>query len=315
MQLVLSVGAVETSPRMKPTHAALAVIVAIVWGVNFVIIHVGLETFPPLLFASIRFVFVAFPAIFFVGRPGVSWKAVVGIGLFMSAGQFGLLFTAIHIGLPAGLASLVLQVQAPFTILFAVAFLGERPARAQLVGVAVAIAGIAIIASGRSEGVPLLGLALCIAAGASWGTGIVFARKARPQRPVPLLVWTALVPPLPLAALSLAFEGSGEWSDAVSGLGTSGILALLYIVVLSTFFGYGAWNMLLGRYDASLVAPFTLLVPPVGIVAAWAALGESPNAAEIVGAVIVLGGVALTTGAFRRFRRAGRRSLRSAVSA
>jgi O-acetylserine/cysteine efflux transporter len=299
---------------MKPKDALLAVTVAVVWGVNFVIIHVGLETFPPLLFASIRFLFVAFPAIFFVGRPGVSWKAVVGIGAFMSAGQFGLLFTAIHIGLPAGLASLVLQVQAPFTILFAIAYLGERPARAQLAGVGVAIAGIAIIASGRSAGVPLLGLALCVAAGASWGTGNVIARKARPTKPVALLVWTALVPPLPLAALSLAFEGTGDWSDAASGLGAGGILALLYIVVLSTFFGYGAWNMLLGRYDASLVAPFTLLVPPVGIVAAWLALGESPNAAEIAGAVVVLAGVALTTGVLK-LRRAGRRSLRSPASA
>jgi O-acetylserine/cysteine efflux transporter len=161
---------------MKPQHTVLAVAVAIVWGVNFVIIHVGLESFPPLFFASIRFLFVAFPAVFLVGRPQVSWKVVLGVGAFMSAGQFGLLFTAIHIGLPAGLASLVLQVQAVFTIAFAVAFLGERPGRAQLVGAGVAVAGLGVIAAGRSAGVPLLALALCVAAGASWGTGNVIVR-------------------------------------------------------------------------------------------------------------------------------------------
>jgi O-acetylserine/cysteine efflux transporter len=299
---------------MRPAHALLAVLVAVAWGVNFVVIHVGLDSFPPLLFAALRFTITALPAVLIVGKPRVPWRTVLGVGAFMSAGQFGLLFVAIDQGLPAGLASLVLQLQAVFTIALAVAFLGERPGRAQLGGAAVALAGIGVIAAGRTAAVPLFAIALCVAAGASWGIGNVIMRKARPPAPLSLIVWASLVPPLPLAALSLSFEGTGEWSAAFTQLDASGLLALAYIVVVSTFFGYGSWALLMGRYPASTVAPFTLLVPVVGIAAAWVALAETPGAAELIGAAIVLVGLALTTGAVTTAR-AGRRSPQTAASA
>src|SRR5215211_7410066 len=113
--------------RMPPRHIALAVAVMVVWGVNFVVIHVGLQSFPPLLFVALRFACVAVPGVFLVKRPNVGWRWVVAIGAATSAGQFALLFTAMHLGMPAGLASLVLQLQAVFTVVLAVAVLGERP--------------------------------------------------------------------------------------------------------------------------------------------------------------------------------------------
>jgi O-acetylserine/cysteine efflux transporter len=264
--------------------------------VNFVVIHVGLRDFPPLLFAALRFLLVALPAVFFVGRPRVRARSVVGVGLFVSAGQFGLLFTAIHEGLPAGLASLVLQLQAVFTVALAVVVLGERPGVRQLAGSAVALSGIGIIAAGRAEGIPLLALALCIGAAASWGVGNVITRHARPPDAIALLVWSSLVPPIPLTVLSLALDGPARVGDALTGAGAGGLLALAYIVLASTFFGYGVWTWLLGQYPASTVAPFTLLVPVAGIAAAWLSLGEQPNAAELAGAVVVLGGLGLTSG-------------------
>jgi O-acetylserine/cysteine efflux transporter len=281
-------------------HSLLAVAVAVCWGVNFVVIDVGLDAFPPLLFAALRFALTALPAVLLVGAPGVPWRVVAGVGLFTSAGQFALLFVAIDQGMPAGLASLVLQVQAVFTIGLAVGLLGERPSAGHLAGAACATAGIGVIAAGRAEGVPLVALGLTVAAAASWAAGNVVTRVARPTRPVALVVWSSLVPPLPLAALSLALEGgTGAWADAVTGLDAGGAFALAYIVVLSTFFGYGAWAWLLGRHPASAVAPFTLLVPVVGILAAWAALGERPTAASLAGGVLVLLGLALATGALR----------------
>jgi len=59
--------------------------------VNFVVIEIGLESFPPLLFAALRFGLVALPAVFFVPRPDVRWTVVVAVGLFICVGQFGLL--------------------------------------------------------------------------------------------------------------------------------------------------------------------------------------------------------------------------------
>ena len=280
---------------MPPRHVLLALAVAVVWGVNFVVIHVGLQSFPPLLFAALRFAAIALPGLFLVGRPGVSWRWVVAIGATLSAGQFGLLFSAMHLGMPAGLASLVLQLQAVFTVALAIVFLGERPGRRRVAGMAVALAGIGVIALGRSAGVPLVALALCVGAAASWGVGNVCTRLAKPPDAMALLVWSSLIPPIPLAALSLAIEGPAEWSAAFAGLEASGVLALAYVVVLSTVFGFGAWTWLLGRHEASRVAPFTLLVPVVGIAAAWIALAEVPNVAELVGAGLVLAGLGLTT--------------------
>jgi O-acetylserine/cysteine efflux transporter len=275
---------------MPRSHVALATAVAVIWGVNFVVIHVGLEHFPPLLFAALRFCLVAL-ALPFVPRPGVPVRYVIAVGVFLSAGQFGLLFLGIDKGMPAGLASLVLQLQAAFTVGLAILLLSERPRPAQLAGGALAFAGIGIIAAGRAAAVPLGAVALTVGAAASWGLGNIATRKARSPNPLGLLVWSSLVPPLPLLTLSFLTERG----DALA-LDAGGVLALLYVVVLSTLLGFGAWAWLMSRHPASTVAPFTLLVPPVGVAAAWLALDEQPTAGELVGALVVLAGIALTVG-------------------
>jgi O-acetylserine/cysteine efflux transporter len=284
---------------MPRRHVLLALAVAVVWGVNFVVIHVGLDSFPPLLFAALRFTVTALPLVFFVRRPSIDWRWIVAVGTFLSAGQFALLFVAMDRGLPPGLASLVLQLQALFTIGLAVAFIGERPRRGQLAGAAVALAGIGVIAAGRSSEVPLLGLALCVGAAASWGVGNVCTRLAKAPDAFALMVWSSLVPPIPLAVLSLLLEGPRAAGDAFARLDLSGVLALLYVVVGATMFGYGSWAWLLRRHEASRVAPFALLVPVAGIATAWIALNERPGAAELAGAVLVLAGLAIAVRAFR----------------
>src|SRR3954454_9585661 len=220
---------------MPARHVLLALAIAVVWGVNFVVIHVGLADFPPLLFVALRFALIAFPAVLFVSRPNVPLRWVLAIGLFLSAGQFGLLFVAMDQGLPAGLASLVLQVQVLFTIALAVVVLGERPRRLQVAGALIALGGIAVIALGRGGDVPLGALALSIGAAASWGVGNICTRRAQAPDAVALLVWASLIPPLPLAALSLAL---GEGAPSI-GLG--GMFAVLYVVAGATFFGFGSW--------------------------------------------------------------------------
>ena len=281
---------------MPRRHAILALVVAVCWAVNFVVIEIGLDSFPPLLFAALRFGLTAFPAIFFVPRPDVRWPAVVAVGLFICVGQFGVLFVAMNIGLPAGLASVIAPLQPVFTIPLAVVALGERPSLRQVVGVAVAIAGLATIAAGRAHGVPLLAVALGVASAASWGCGNVVTRAAGTKRPFSLLVWSSLVAPVPLLGLSLVFESVGRWHKAASSVGASGIAALAYVVVVSTFFGYGTWYRLMSRYPASTVAPFTLLVPVIGILTAWLVRGEHPTWGELLGSLVVLVGLGLALG-------------------
>jgi O-acetylserine/cysteine efflux transporter len=284
---------------VPPRHIALAVAVALVWGVNFVVIDVGLESFPPLLFVALRFALIALPGLLLVGRPDVRAREVILVGTFLSAGHFGLLFVGMDQGMPAGLASLVLQLQIVFTIGLAFLILNERVTRRQVAGGAVSLAGMGVIAAGRAEGIPLAALGLTVAAAASWGIGNVITRRAQAKDAAALLVWSSLVPPIPLALLSLGVEGPSAIEHAFSHLDAGGVLALLYVVIVSTAFGFGAWTWLLRAHAAARVVPFALVVPVAGLLSAWIALGETPNGPELVGSAIVLAGLAVTVLAMR----------------
>src|SRR5919201_5627503 len=203
----------QTRQPMTGRHTALAVLIAAVWGVNFVVIHAGLQHFPPLLFSALRFTFVALPAVFFVGRPRVRWYWVLAVGGSLGVLSFGLLFVGIDQGMPAGLSSLVLQAQVIFTVAFAALTLGERPRRSQVIGATVALAGLAVIATERASSAPILPFLLVIAAAAAWGISNVCTRVAQPPDGLALMVWASLVAPLPLLGLSLAFEGPREIGD------------------------------------------------------------------------------------------------------
>jgi O-acetylserine/cysteine efflux transporter len=280
---------------MRPSHLALAVLVAALWGVNFVVIDVGLEHFPPLLFCALRFLVAAVPAVFFVRRPKVALRWVVSVGLTLGVAKFGLLFIGMNQGMPAGLSSLVLQIQAVFTALLAITLLGERPGRARLVGMAVAFGGIVLAAIDEGASGPLGAFALVIAAAAFWGVSNILTRKASPPGALSWMVWVSLVPPLPLFVLSLLFEGPGADLDALRALDWSGAGAIVYVAWVTTVFGFGVWGFLLRTYDASAVAPFSLLVPVFGMSSAALLLGESVSPLRWGAAVLLVGGVAVTS--------------------
>ncbi|MFE2036724.1 EamA family transporter [Streptomyces scopuliridis] len=280
---------------MRTTHIALAVLVTAVWGVNFVVIEVGLGHFPPLLFSALRFLVAALPAVFLVGRPKVAWKWVIGVGLVLGVAKFGLLFVGMDQGMPAGLSSLVLQIQAVFTALFAAVALGERPGRVRLLGMAVALAGIAVAAVDEGTSGPLLAFTLVIAAAACWGVSNVLTRKASPPDALNFMVWVSTVPVLPLLGLSLLFEGPDADLAALRTLDGTGIAVILYVAWVTTVFGFGAWGFLLRRYPASSVAPFSLLVPVFGMSSAALLLSESISPLRWCAAALLVGGVALTS--------------------
>ncbi|WP_326814397.1 MULTISPECIES: EamA family transporter [unclassified Streptomyces] len=280
---------------MRSLHIALAALVAAVWGVNFVVIEVGLGHFPPLLFSALRFLVAALPAVFFVGRPKVAWKWIVGVGLVLGVAKFGLLFIGMDRGMPAGLSSLVLQVQAVFTALIAALALGERPGRVRVLGMAVALAGIGVAAVDEGASGPVLAFVLVIAAAACWGVSNVLTRKAAPPDSLNFMVWVSTVPVLPLLGLSLLFEGWDRDADALAALDWSGVGIIVYVAWITTVFGFGAWGFLLRHYPASSVAPFTLLVPVFGMSSAALLLDESVSPLRWCAAALLVGGVALTS--------------------
>lgn len=283
-------------PRgMRPLHIALAALVAAVWGVNFVVIELGLAHFPPLLFSALRFLVAALPAVFFVGRPKVAWKWTVGVGLALGVAKFGLLFIGMDRGMPAGLSSLVLQVQAVFTALFAAVALGERPGRVRVLGMGVALAGIGVAAVDEGAGGPMLAFVLVIVAAACWGVSNVLTRKAAPPDSLNFMVWVSTVPVLPLLGLSLLFEGWDRDAEALAALDWSGAGIIVYVAWITTVFGFGAWGFLLRHHPASSVAPFTLLVPVFGMSSAALLLDESVSPLRWCAAALLVGGVALTS--------------------
>ncbi|MFI8364070.1 EamA family transporter [Streptomyces sp. NPDC085612] len=280
---------------MRPVHTALAVLVAAVWGFNFVVIEIGLDHFPPLLLSALRFLVAALPAVFFVGRPKVAWKWILGVGVALGIAKFGLLFTGMDAGMPAGLSSLVLQVQAVFTAALAAVLLRERPGRVRLLGMGVALAGIAVAAVDGGTSGPVLGFTLVVAAAACWGVSNVLTRKASPPDALNFMVWVCTVPVLPLLVLSLLLEGPDRDLAALRSLDLSGAAVIAYVAWISTVFGFGAWGYLLRRYPASSVAPFSLLVPVFGMTSAALVLGERVSGLRWVAAVLLVGGVALTS--------------------
>ena len=279
---------------MRPFHVALAVLVAAVWGLNFVVIEVGLEDFPPLLLSSLRYFLASLPLLVIGGRVGVPWKWVLAVGGAIGVVKFSLLFVGMDVGMPAGLASLVLQVQAFFTVGFAMVLLGERPHALVGAGLALATVGLALVASGLDGAATPAGFALVIGAAAAWGIGNVAIKRAAPPDPLRFMTWICVVPPLPLLALSLAFEGPARVGDALAGIDLGGIAAVAYIAFAATTLGWGLWAFLLRHHSAGTVAPFSLLVPVFGLGFAALLLDEPLTVRTVIAAALVVSGVLLT---------------------
>jgi O-acetylserine/cysteine efflux transporter len=276
---------------MSPRDILLALAVPVVWGLSFIAIRWGVDEVSPLLLTALRYTFAALPAVFFVRRPLVDWRILVGYGFAIGVGQFGLLFVAIKLGMPVGLSSLVIQLQVFFTILFAYAMFGERPSGPQIAACVIAFAGIGLIAIERVQGAAVIPLLLTILAAVSWGLGNMTGKKAGRIDMVGLIVWSALVPPLPLLAASFVFEGGHAIPDAIARITWRGVASLAFMSYIATIFGFSAWASLLSRHPASLVTPFALLIPVVGFISAALLLGERITVLEIAGGALVFVGL------------------------
>lgn len=278
---------------MHPRDVALALLVVTLWGSNFVVIKLGLRDLPPLLFTSLRFFFAAFPLVFLVRRPAAPVGLLAAWGLTQFAVQFGLLFVGIHLGMPAGLAALVIQLQAFFTIGLAWGLLHEHARAMQLAGAAIALAGMGIVAAHLDRPSTLYGLLLVIGASVSWATANILIKRIGTVEPLALAAWGSLIAWPPLLALSLLVEGPGAIAAALHAMTWTSWATVLYQSYPNTLLGFGVWAMLMRRHVAAQVAPYSLLVPVVGMVCAAAVLGEPLQGWKIAAALLVLVGLGL----------------------
>jgi O-acetylserine/cysteine efflux transporter len=276
-------------------HRLVAVSVAIIWGLNFIAIDASLAQFPPFFLVALRFGLIAVPTLLFVPWPRVPVRWLLLYGAGFGTLQFLFLYWGMAAGMPVGLASLVLQCSAPFTVALGAVFLRERLSAPQVVGIVVAVGGLGLVGQQRWESAALLPFLLTIAGGLGWALGNLGNRLAAAANPLRLVLWMSVVPPLPMLAVALWVEGPERIVRSLTTVNTStgwaAVAGLAYTIVLGTVAGSGLWTYLMARHPASRVAPFSLLVPVVGLTAAAALLGERPTPVELAGSALVVAGV------------------------
>ncbi len=288
---------------MKTKDLVIALLVVIIWGANFTVIRLGLNGVPPLLLVSLRFSLAAFPAILFVKRPEIHLSHLLMYGFSVGIGQFACLFYAIHIGMPAGVASVVLQAQAFFTMLFAVILLGESVSFRQLAGLVLAAIGLYLVTGGSisSTTIPFAALLLTLGGAAFWGISNIVVRKAtlaaaaqgKKIDMLSLVVWSSLVPPVPLLLCSLLIDSPATVVQTLTHLHALSLFSIAYLAFAATLFGYGAWSYLLAKYPANRVAPLSLLVPVAGLITAQIVLAEHLVFIQWAGCLLVVLGLLL----------------------
>ena len=273
----------------------LGLLIIFLWGINFVAIIWGLDGLPPLLLGALRFALIFSIGFMFVKKPKIPFRWMFAYAMFICFGQFAFLFSALSMGMPAGLASLVLQSQALFTLLFAALLLKEQVKLAQLLAMFVAGAGLYTIAStGQNSTMTGIGFGLTIVGAASWALGNIINRMINNQGHKPgldLVIWSAWIPVIPFLISSYIIEGPELIIESMLAFNWTSFFALCYLAIAATIVGYSLWSYLLGRYPAAQVAPLTLGVPIVGMTASYIILNESISTLQWVGSGLVFFGL------------------------
>ena len=278
---------------MTFSHCLLTLATVMVWGFNYVVIKWGLLGIPPVLLSALRFGLAALPWVFFLPRPRISFRLLAIFALFQFVLQLTLLFVGMHLGMPAGLSSLVIQLQSVFTIGLAAIFLGDRPRRMQLLGAPLALAGIVLVGFHIEARTTLLGFAMVSAAGLAWSFGNILTKRIGQVDALALVVWGSLLASPCLLVLSLAMEGPALIWTSLARLSWASVGVILFLAYPATLFSFTAWTYLMRHYPAATIAPFSLLVPVFGMLSSMLFLGETMTWWKLMAGVLVLGGLAL----------------------
>lgn len=286
-------------PSLRPYHLAAILMVTFVWGLNFVVIRIGLDHFPPLLFSALRFAACALPALW-MPRPQIGWMPLLALGLVLGAGLFGFLFLGIAAGVSPGIASLLMQSQVLFTLILGALVLGDRPSVAQWTALVLGGAGIALLAIDIGQLNTGTGLGLILCGAICWAFANLMFKRLPPTHMLNVMVWISLVPPIPLLTLSWIVEGPAAISASLGNIGPVAIAVIAYTSVLSTLFGYGVWGAMIQHYSAPKIVPFAMFVPVFGLFLSFFVFGDRLDAVGVLASMMVIGALGLNTFGFPR---------------
>lgn len=276
---------------MKLTDFLIALLITAIWGVNFSIIKLGLITADPLILAGIRFTLCALPAVFFIKKPDTSWRYIVGYGLLFGIGLWGSVNLGIKAGVSAGIASLVLQFGAFFTMILGAFLFHENLSKYQYIGIIVALLGLTSIIFISDGSVTFIGLALVLCGAIVWGLVSIIIKKSDTKQVFSFLVWSSLFSPIPLFILSYLFNGPSGFTELAIHFNTTTLFSILFQVYPNTLFAYWVWNSLLTKYPVSVVAPLSLLVPIFGMLGSVMIFNESIPSGKVIAMIFIISGL------------------------
>ena len=281
---------------MRFSHIVLAVLLMAIWGFQFTTVHIALDAIPPFTLCCLRFFFTSIPLVFFLKRPAIPWKLIILYGLLTFAAQYIFFFWGMRLGMPAGMASLVYQVQVIVNIGLAYFFFNERINGSQFFGIVIAFLGLAVIAWHVGIGektIPVSGFFLTLAAASVWALGNMASKKAGQVNVLSLVVWGNLIAFFPLILMAWFIEGPTQMIQAWQHSSSVTLLCLIYIVAISTLVAFSIWSFLLKMYPVKTVVPFLLLVPVFGMLSALLVLGEPLPLWKIGAAALIIGGLCI----------------------
>ncbi len=278
---------------MKKSHLFLALLIMLIWGCNYSVIKLGLDTLDPFMLTALRFLLCAIPLIFFLKRPKGHMSACILYGVIFGIGLWGVVNLGIFLGISPGLASLLLQISAILTVLWGVIFLNESFTRIKYLGMVFILTGLLIIIFSTPGKTSLLSIGLILFGAFSWSLCNLIIKKNKPENLLSFMTWSSLFSALPLFILTYLVKGSTPFLHLAHDLTAQAVFSIFFQAYITTIFGYGAWSFLLKKYPVSQVAPLSLLIPIFGFLSAYWLFHETLSPIKIISVLIILLGLGI----------------------
>jgi len=276
---------------MKLRDFGLLFALMALWGLNFSVIKLGVNSVHPLVLTALRFSFAVFPLIFFIKKPDVPWRYLIAYGLSFGVGVWGLTTLSIGAGVSAGMASLLLDMSVVSSLLVGWLCLNETITRNKLLGAGLALLGLALIMYADGGSVTGKGLVLVLMASVCWSVNGLIVKRANTKAIFAFNIWGMLFAPLPLLFLAVISEGTQVISELPSQFTQWTLFSVLFQAYPTTLLGYWFWNKMIMKYSVSTFAPMTLLVPVFGILGGYWFYDEPLVMSQIIAAGLILLGL------------------------